>query len=216
MNFIFITGAIFLAIVSFSANSSPVSTDWKTAGDGLITRDLVSGLDWLDLNETQGKSFNYVNSQFLTGGLYEGWRYATETEVSDFWDAFGGDSSKYSGWSFENNGLFDLIAPLWGDMNCARAGCAPGEGYSSPMFIRPNDNNNQFISLMFDPANNERSLTEDFFDLLHQGLGPDIEDMQVGSALVRTTPAIPIPSAIWLFCSGLIGLIGFARRKARS
>ena len=27
------------------------------------------------------------------------------------------------------------------------------------------------------------------------------------------TPAIPIPAAVWLFGSGLIGLIGFARRK---
>ena len=27
-------------------------------------------------------------------------------------------------------------------------------------------------------------------------------------------PAVPIPSAVWLFGSGLIGLIGFARRKA--
>ena len=31
---------------------------------------------------------------------------------------------------------------------------------------------------------------------------------------VRVVPAIPVPAAVWLFGSGLIGLIGIARRKA--
>jgi hypothetical protein len=31
--------------------------------------------------------------------------------------------------------------------------------------------------------------------------------------IVSLTPAIPIPAAVWLFSSGLIGLIGVARRK---
>ena len=35
-----------------------------------------------------------------------------------------------------------------------------------------------------------------------------VHDGDVGAAVV------PIPSAVWLFGSGLIGLIGFARRKA--
>ena len=34
----------------------------------------------------------------------------------------------------------------------------------------------------------------------------------IGSYLVRTSP-VPIPAALWLFGSGLIGLIGIARRK---
>ena len=34
----------------------------------------------------------------------------------------------------------------------------------------------------------------------------------VGSYLVRTT-VVPVPAAVWLFGSGLIGLIGVARRK---
>ncbi len=26
--------------------------------------------------------------------------------------------------------------------------------------------------------------------------------------------AVPVPAAVWLFVSGLVGLVGFARRKA--
>jgi hypothetical protein len=33
------------------------------------------------------------------------------------------------------------------------------------------------------------------------------------NSLTISTLAIPIPSAIWLFGSGLLGLIGIARRK---
>ena len=34
-----------------------------------------------------------------------------------------------------------------------------------------------------------------------------------GSGFVTGTPAVPIPAAAWLFGSGLLGLIGIARRK---
>jgi hypothetical protein len=34
-----------------------------------------------------------------------------------------------------------------------------------------------------------------------------------GSLLVRTAN-VPIPASVWLFCSGLLGLLGITRRKA--
>lgn len=34
-----------------------------------------------------------------------------------------------------------------------------------------------------------------------------------GSGFVTGTPAVPVPAAVWLFVSGLIGLIGIARRN---
>lgn len=36
------------------------------------------------------------------------------------------------------------------------------------------------------------------------------------SANVTNAPAVPLPAAVWLFGSGLLGLIGVARRKART
>jgi len=206
--------ALVLSLFTLNANSSPFSADWKTLDDGLITRDLNTGLDWLDLNLTQGNSSNQVTSQLEAGGLYEGWRFATDIDISAFWDSFGGDSSKYDGYSVENNGLFDLIAPLWGDMNCSLPlqSCEAGEGYSSVFHLR---SGNIAGALMFDAINAARTVNEDLFDLINALVGPDVEDLQFGSALVRDTPAVvPIPAAAWLFGSGLLGLIGMARRKA--
>jgi len=36
------------------------------------------------------------------------------------------------------------------------------------------------------------------------------------ASLTATTPAVPVPAAVWLFGSGLLGLVGVARRKIRS
>ena len=41
----------------------------------------------------------------------------------------------------------------------------------------------------------------------------EVWDSQNTITLLGTVPAVPIPASIWLFASGLIGLIGFAKRK---
>jgi len=38
-------------------------------------------------------------------------------------------------------------------------------------------------------------------------------DAPVSSATLATVSTVPVPAAVWLFGSGLIGLVGFARRK---
>ena len=61
------------------------------------------------------------------------------------------------------------------------------------------------------------------FDELRVGANPDINYTALGQfqaivvddVKVALSP-VPIPSAVWLFSSGLIGLIGLARRKANA
>lgn len=78
-----------LVFTSFTLSASVVSTDWQAAGDNLITHDTVSGLDWLDLTETNGLSYDFVSRQLVTSGQFDGWRYATNTEVVALWNNFG-------------------------------------------------------------------------------------------------------------------------------
>ena len=56
---------------------------------GLITRDTATGLDWLDLTETNNRSFDDVSSKLGAGQEFEGWRYATRDEVAEFWMHLG-------------------------------------------------------------------------------------------------------------------------------
>lgn len=56
---------------------------------GNITRDVSTGLDWLDVTETRGLSYNQVSAQFGVDGDYEGYRYATTAELDQLITNFG-------------------------------------------------------------------------------------------------------------------------------
>ncbi len=55
----------------------------------------------------------------------------------------------------------------------------------------------------------------DFFDsgASFTGVQLDISGYSAVPSLVGTTAVVPVPAAVWLFGSGLIGLVGVARRK---
>ena len=75
--------------LSTSVNAEIISVDWQAAGDNLITRDTVSGLNWLDLTETNNMSFHQVVTELSVSGQFYGFRYATSAEVVTLWDNFG-------------------------------------------------------------------------------------------------------------------------------
>ncbi|MCW9057043.1 MAG: hypothetical protein OQK47_10530, partial [Gammaproteobacteria bacterium] len=52
-------------ILSTSANATIIEANWQSVGD--ITRDTVSGLNWLDLTETLGMSRIAVEDQLVAG-----------------------------------------------------------------------------------------------------------------------------------------------------
>jgi hypothetical protein len=83
--------AMALGLVIFSSASAHaefVSIDLLAPGDGLVTRDTASGLDWLDLTFTIG-----VDPQDIWDGALgladDGWRHATTAEVCDLLGALG-------------------------------------------------------------------------------------------------------------------------------
>lgn len=192
-----------LVVLSFKANASYVDYGTYTT---------VNGLDWLDLTETAGMSYNQVSAELGTGGIFDGWSYATLAQVSAFWDAFGGDSARYTGWSTQNNGLFDTIAPLWGDLICDITRCAPGEGQSSILTADVATTGTHRYAFMYDYYLSSKVATQDFIALQAGNWTDASGDLGYGSALIRPS-LIPIPAAVWLFSSGLLGLIGMARRK---
>jgi len=202
-----------IAAVSLNANAAIMNADWKTPGDNLITQDTDSGLEWLDLTVTANLSYDYVSNRLGPGQEFEGWRYATAEEVTGLWDAFGGDSNYYNGLSTQNNELFELIAPYWGDLLCQQTGCNTGEGYSFAYTIDSVDAGFQNIALASDWVELDWSPTQDEFNSLYLYINDQSAYYDTGSALVRVISTVPVPAAAWLFGSGLLGLIGIARRK---
>ena len=63
--------------------------DWKNFGDGLLTIDTNQRLEFLDVRESKGLSYNDVADKFGSGEQFDGFRHATEQEVLDLLDGIG-------------------------------------------------------------------------------------------------------------------------------
>jgi hypothetical protein len=73
-----IAATLLLSITS--SHASFTETDWQNAGDARATLDTETGIEWLDLTETENQSVNLVIS--LLDSDYLGWRLPTQAEVS--------------------------------------------------------------------------------------------------------------------------------------
>ena len=161
----------------------------------------VDGVDWLDLTETAGMSYNDVTAQMGIGGTYEGWSYASRLQVRDLWATFGGDVQylNVNGISPNNNGLFDIIAPLFGDLYCTAVGCATGEGYS---YWRTGDEaafpTHTWQSLSYDLSTGAGSASGDWFEYSNRAVVKSDTFIAAGSALIRTS-TVPVPASVLLF-----------------
>jgi len=199
-----------IVCISISANAAVVSTDWQNLGDNLITHDTVSGFDWLDLTETNTLSFNQVSGQLGAGDQFQGFRYATESEVVALWanfavnlaagapTSFAGPDSGVQGAAstlgniFPEFSTFSFLAGasgIIGEASSPTSNWVLGAAITTP----PSVQTTYYSKGQLD-ADNATGLT------------------YVGSYLVRPA-VVPLPAAVWLFGSGLLGLIGLARRR---
>jgi len=190
--------------LSTNLNAELISVDWHSAGDNLITRDTVSGLDWLDLTETAGLSYNYVQSQLGAGGAYEGMRYAYYAEVIGLITQFGLPIGSFEVFSPERDltnitNAVDYIGDTY----------APSPGYYG--FSAVYNGVNRIWAYDSEYWSTTRISTEQYVF----GMEPDWGYWQTGHFIVNSEnqSPIPVPPAVWLFSSGLIGLFRFAKSK---
>lgn len=199
MNINPITLSAITLVLSTSVNASLID-------NATFTTDTRTGLDWLDLTQTQGIDYNGVSAGFGLGGRFEGWGYATTAQVSELLNSAGGNGT-YNGWSAANNGVALPLMGLWGTLDTANGiqqsyfimadGTSPGQHWTGLLRDVP-----------FDPLN----ATQDYIAINDSQVSEGFRSTIYGSALIRVS-TIPIPASVWLFGSGLIGLFGVARRK---
>jgi hypothetical protein len=103
----FIAVALLLSVTSTQA--ALVETDWNNTGDGLATLDTDTGIEWLDLTQTDGMSINQAEG--LTSSTFSGWRLPTRAEVTQMMvNAFSSEASRVQGsgwWSVTSNASYD-------------------------------------------------------------------------------------------------------------
>ena len=80
---------MFLIFCVPQAKATLIQTDLSAPGDGLLTYDSASGLEWLDLTETYSLFGRDVLANISGGGIWDGFHIATREEVSSLWSNAG-------------------------------------------------------------------------------------------------------------------------------
>ena len=190
--------------LSLSANAAIVD-------NGTITTDTATGLDWLDLTETNGRSYYDISSKLDAGEEFAGWRYATGIEVQDLWKNLGmaygtnrailtSDVVQYASFIRAVNLLGNTFNEFDSAYDYGVAGNT-GDTWSYQGI--------QYVNAAGMSHVAGRSETVEW----REGTG-NLRNgayVHVGSYLVAPS-AVPVPAAAWLFGTALLGLVGVKRR----
>lgn len=219
------------AIINYAGYSHDTDTNIVTG----------NGLEWLQWDHTNGESISSIQSQLDTieGG---GWYIATNAQVAELLNAFNFGTTfdndenthqlTYTGYSVGDSSMEadKIFISMFGD-TLAAAGlsdCYAGDcrTASNVLFGYDMDGDGKYNSASVyddytssdfgDAFQGDVSLSSDWVDinwsydawsvaLVRGGEPPVIPEPEI--------PAVPVPAAIWLFGSGVISLVGIARRK---
>ena len=196
-------------IASLSANAAFVISGGTTQGLPVPDNDFNSNLTGQGFNQmTTGAqlsvdmdgsvTFYYIAAE---SGYTNSFNYGSGSSISI---TENDDSFKWDGWdSFSTNVVAGDILDFSFTSDNASA-------------LTPVDNadgsNLEGLGILAGESMSELVLAyNDNYSLTAPGMDADYDDMLVRAQFIPT--AVPLPAAVWLFASGLIGLIGMARRR---
>lgn len=174
---------------------------------GRITRDTGTGLDWLDLTETNGRSYIDVSSKLEPGMEFQGYRYATRDEVQVLWQNLGlphGTNIPVASYEDVYPNFLSAVALLGDtlatiDNHFGSAGITGTEAFGIGIPA-------QYIAGMYRISGPVNTRIYDYDNTTDS----DNPQIHLGSYLVKKSP-IPLPASAWLLGSSLLFLARFKR-----
>jgi opacity protein-like surface antigen len=200
------------------ANAAVVQSDWQNAGDGLTTRDIANGREWLDLTQTTGLTVAEAVAQTGLGGRLESWRLANMDELFGFYGsavglvnpAFNGNTSVVDFSPSELAGLTTFVDLIGVTLPLTFRNDAIGLiGHSAAFSNEPN----QAVGYFFYQTNGSGG-----YSWFNEGYaGASYSDASTGVFMVRNLAAAAVPEpASWALMICGMGLVGSALRRRRA
>jgi hypothetical protein len=190
-----------------AAHAALSARDWQTSGDGLLTLDTATGLQWLDVTVTQGLSWNTVTSQLGADGRFTGFRRPSDAELATFWADAGIPDVVLAGATptVANFGPVGALQQLWGNFGQLPF-TPPGTTATlatTAQSLDPVDNLVEGVPLLLLFQGDGTAIAA-----IHTlvGIPPSQAATYLAHALVQggpTVPVIPEPSTILLFIAGI-------------
>ncbi len=178
-------------------HASLLERDDAVFGTGSVTLDTETGLEWLDMSFGLSMTRSYVSTQFGDGGEFEGFRYATKAEVIEllvnadielgYWRS--GDPSD---WPLDE---IEYLVSFLGATDYFK-------GYPRMYGVTGSGE----VAGVYFFGGTVKCRTGD------QGLVQSAGIVN-NNWIVRECSTVPIPGAVWLLGSGLVGLAGLRRRR---
>ena len=180
-----------LAVVSFNINAAIID-------NGLTTLDTDTGYEWLDVTETTNCSYEIMSSGGNCNTIdLNSWTFASTADVYQLWSNAGITIENSTTFTVANTAEIISLINLVGITKT-----------NNPTFYGVNgfmSDSSGLVAQLFVDGDTSRDFTF---------TSPTPSSAIGGWFYQANIPPVPLPAAVWLFGSGLIGLIGFARRKA--
>ncbi|MFQ3188915.1 MAG: hypothetical protein ACI936_000035 [Paraglaciecola sp.] len=220
-----------LALASMSASAQLISTDWKSTGDKLATLDESTGIEWLDLTQTDGMSIDTAESYLSS--RFEGWRLPTRSEVTQlmvnafpsqasYMQGSGARSFNYSTTDNEADNFRHLFGTAYAssswDYILGMFKNDPGGQYSvlrSGVADRRDDNYGSLYSNINTTNDTSYSTTSYSVYLVSDGgtTQSSLNDPSLNANNANAPSSVPLPATAALL--GL-GLLGFGARRKKN
>jgi len=202
LNVLKIIGVFSFLLLSVCSLSYASPAGWSVGifeGAPLLTTD--EGIEWLSPTATKGISFNSITTILSdeNSSLY-GFRLADNTQIASLFNAYGVAIATSSA-------NFVPVQTFLNDFGFT--GQATGyrfvQGISKTIGTEADRVFTPLVFESFSTSKGYAALTESQNTL-------DFSHIEIGSWLLRDATPVPVPSSIWLFIPGFLGLIGFKKR----